>query len=222
MSFGRPAVNPLKILWGMLLILMGIGTFYLSLHQANQSIHNGFKRFIIPGTFTVEVQEPGTYTIYHEFRSNFRGKSYLTPALPQMKVSAENKINHEPVKLSRVENPTEYEMGESQGRELYTFEVEKPMAVKVDVEWADGSEEPVTVFSVAGNFSQKMTEAFTRGILFLILFIVAGLGVIILHVGQVNALNREFQEIMDSTPPPPVFSRQAEDPVERLTDEEES
>lgn len=220
MTFGRPSINPFKIMWGLIFILLGIGSFYLCLYQANQAIHNEILRFTVPGTYTAEIKEPGTYTIYHEFKSKHRGKTYFTPGMPRMKITAEEKITHEPIKLVKVENPATYNIADSSGQELYRFEADKAKLVKIDVEWADGSPEPVMVFSVTGDFAAKIADAFSRGILFLVLFIVAGLGTIIVHVGQVNALNREFQEIIDSTPPPPVFSHQAPDPVERLTDED--
>ena len=118
---------------------------------------------MFPGFLPLELKKSGKYTIFNEYKSKLRGKSYYTPGIPKMNVNVRNKMVSGEIKVWKTDGSSIYIIGERSGQGLYEFQVDKPGIYLIDINWTNGDQEPKAVFSVTGSFHDAMMAAALRG-----------------------------------------------------------
>lgn len=106
------------------------------------------QRMLAPGKARLKLDQRGSYTIYHEFRSIFDGRVYSRETnLDGMKLRMFHGRTNEEISL-RATNSETYNIGQYSGRALLAFDVQQPTEVILSGTYDDGRQRPRTVLAV--------------------------------------------------------------------------
>ena len=117
-------------------VALGIGYFAIS------GIGENAVRMVAPGTQEIACDEPGTYTIFHEYESDFGGKVYSqAEGSVDLRCTVTRKDDGQAVSVHRPAHVT-YNFGSREGVSVWAFTVDTAGPYVVNVE---SDEEAVVV-----------------------------------------------------------------------------
>ena len=108
-------------------------------------------RVIVPGETELRLNEAGTYTIFHEHRSSFEGRSYHVEDLGDLAIVVRSRASGAVLPL-KDSTSTRYTVGGRSGRSLYQFEAAAPGAYQISGTYAAGRREPQTILAIDRGF----------------------------------------------------------------------
>ena len=108
-------------------------------------------RLVVPGEAELRLNQTGTYTIFHEYRSTLDGRVYDTPSIDGLDVTVRAVPSGRLIELMRGADSS-YTFSGSAGRSLFDFEVSEPGAYRIAGIYADGRKEPQAVLAVDRGF----------------------------------------------------------------------
>ena len=108
-------------------------------------------RVVVPGEIELRLNEPGNYTIFHEYRSTFEGRVYNVESIPPLEITVRSRASGAALPL-RNTTAASYTVGNRSGRSLYHFEAASPGAYQLTATYADGRRQPETVLSIDRGF----------------------------------------------------------------------
>ena len=134
----RKASWPLWVA-GAVVIVAGVVAFVAILISGLIDVTRDMTRVVVPGASTLDLPEVGTYTIMHEYRSDFGGKTYLQA---RGSVSFKCRLTSEqgddvPVRLCST-NST-YSLGSREGYSILEFTIGDPGTYVLETEASDES-----------------------------------------------------------------------------------
>ena len=185
------------IVAGLLMIVDGVNTVLDAVTD--------FDRTDVPGTVQVTIDEPGGYSIYHEFAGagdpDTGDLPFVDPPVPPPEVTVVGPAG-EDVEVSGYDTLVTYAQGNLEGRGLYTFDADEAGVYEVSADGAPGS--GIAVGRGMGDIGAEAVFSVFGG--FLGGTIVAAVGVIIgavlaIAVGVARSRSRQR-----STPPPPQYA----------------
>jgi hypothetical protein len=137
-----------------------------------------FVRVVVPGSADLALAEPGTYTVYHEYRSVVNGTVFDGPQdLPGLLCGLRAKETGAAVPLSPSTTSEAYTVGSRAGVSVGRFSVERPGTYELACRDA------------AGQAGQRTVLAVGRSDLFShVLTIIAAVGVFIVAAGIAAAV----------------------------------
>ncbi|HVH79707.1 MAG TPA: hypothetical protein VM782_09980 [Stellaceae bacterium] len=112
---------------------------------------NVLTRFVVPGTAEVNLNETGTYTIFHETESVIDGKIYSAANLGGLQVT----VTGPDGKLVGLVTPnvnTTYTIGGHSGKSVLAFTIIVPGKYWIAGSYPDGQTGPQTVLATATGF----------------------------------------------------------------------
>src|SRR5687767_4230709 len=104
-------------------------------------------RVIVPGETELRLNEAGTYTVFHEYRSNFEGRDYAVDDISGLTVTVRSGAGSTPLP-TRVGTRTSYQLKTRYGRSLLQFDAATPGAYVITGAYADGRREPQTILAI--------------------------------------------------------------------------
>lgn len=177
----------------------GVGLFlYLLFSQLNQ-IDKSMVRFLVPGKAVVELERPGKYTIYHEFKSEYKGERYAVTNLPTPRVTVMYKPQNKEISVEKLYGRSSYSFGDTMGRGLMTFDVSQPGKYEIRVAYQNGSDTPKTVFAVGEGMVRRILTVVFGGLA--VLFSVFGISAYIL-IKFIKGRQEETQHLGQRPPSP--------------------
>ncbi|MGO8917215.1 MAG: hypothetical protein ACLQJR_15015 [Stellaceae bacterium] len=105
------------------LALVGAGGAYLFFSMRLQSVDAALTRMIAPGEVEITLQ-PGSYTLFHEFRSVLNGRYYESDDVSGLNLHI-NSSNGEPIALRGGANAN-YEIAGHAGVSVADFDIDEP------------------------------------------------------------------------------------------------
>lgn len=91
-----------------------------------RGLTEGLVRFTAPGRSLVTIEEPGNYTVFHEYRSSFNGKVFNGPTtLPSLSIVMNGPQGATPVVQSSTGN-FNYTLGSRAGYSVGSVRIEQP------------------------------------------------------------------------------------------------
>lgn len=90
------------------------------------SVEASMIRVVAPGSATIILDKPGTYTIFHEKRSTVDGRYYASDAVAGLRVDLVAEAGGAPVRIVEPSTSTTYSMGNRQGASVFAFTVDQP------------------------------------------------------------------------------------------------
>lgn len=109
-------------------------------------------RFVFPGTVELALEEPGTYTIFHEPRSLVDGRYYVSEDVSGMRVRVVSTESGAPLVLARPGMEETYSLRDHAGIAVLTFDLPAPERIRLSAAYDDGRSEPKVVLTVGHGF----------------------------------------------------------------------
>jgi hypothetical protein len=135
------------------------------------NLTEGLERFTAPGSATVTLETPGTYTVFHEYRSSLGGRLYDGPAtLPAMNFVVEGPAGTSPA-IESSSGDFDYSIGSRAGYAVGALRIERPGEYRITSVYVDESGEQVVLG--LGRDTEKSTLQTVGG--FIGLFAAVGL-----------------------------------------------
>ncbi|MEA2447036.1 MAG: hypothetical protein QOK47_673 [Actinomycetota bacterium] len=119
-------------------LLLAIPSVWL-LVTGISNLAEGLVRFTAPGDSTITIAEPGRYTVFHEYRSNFNGNVYNgAPQLPTVNIQMTGPAGESPI-VQPSTGDFNYNFGSTAGYSVGAVEIDKPGEYEVHSGYASGS-----------------------------------------------------------------------------------
>jgi hypothetical protein len=139
-----------------LIILFGWGAMETTLSWRTQEAVDRMIRVVVPGDAELKLEEPGTYTIFHEYHSLVDGRIYTVEGVSGLTINVLSRSAEGeglPLSLNSAVGLS-YDTKERAGRSLFSFEVGAPGTYHLIASYADRRSTPQTVLAVAHNYAQ--------------------------------------------------------------------
>jgi hypothetical protein len=101
------------------------------------SVDAGMIRVVVPGNGTLELDKPGTYTIFHEKQSVVDGRFYASDSVAGLRVDVVAAATGARVRLEP-STDTSYSIGSRKGVSLLDFNVDQPGRYRLTASMANG------------------------------------------------------------------------------------
>jgi hypothetical protein len=108
-------------------------------------------RVVVPGQAELDLQQPGNYTIFHEYQSTIGNRVYNVESVSGLNVSVRAKAGGPPLPL-RSGVSSQYNYSGHAGRSLFNFEIREPGSYILSAAYDDGRKEPQTVLAIDRGF----------------------------------------------------------------------
>jgi hypothetical protein len=112
-----------RYLVALLLALIGAGGAAIFLLARLPSLDEGLVRMVAPGEMAIDLQ-PGSYTIFHEYRSVFDGQLYQSDDVSGLRVAVSAAAG-KPIALTGAAE-TRYSLNGHSGVSVAAFEIDTP------------------------------------------------------------------------------------------------
>ncbi len=90
------------------------------------AVEAGMIRVVVPGSTTVTLDRPGTYTIFHEKQSVVDGRYYASESVAGLRVELVAEAGGTPLRVVPSVTRTSYSIGSRKGESIFTFAVDRP------------------------------------------------------------------------------------------------
>jgi hypothetical protein len=137
-------------------LVLGVGGAIYFMMFRLENIQDALKRVVVPGESVVALEEPGTYTIFHELSGTLDGVVYSASDISGLKVTLESVATGEAVELRRPAASTSYDMGGSSAVGIFAFTIDTPGEYRLSAAYDDGGSEPRAILSMASGFVGKL------------------------------------------------------------------
>ena len=152
-------------LLAILVLGAGIAYFAWSLHGGISKLAANMERVVLPGSFVVNLDQPGYYTMFYEYESEVGGRRYATgPVLSGLLCELQSKENGNYLLLNDASNLSEFAAGPHAGVSVFDFTVDAPGPYVLTAFYVEGQQGSNVVMSIAHNFDAKLHTLAQRGL----------------------------------------------------------
>lgn len=152
-------------------LLATIAGFTIFLLARLNGLGASLLQVVVPGEAQLNLVEPGSYTIFHEYNSVVDGRVYAVPVLSGLRVSVTSPAG-KTLALNAPSGTSRYSFAGREGTSIFTFQVGEPGTYRLAASYENGRAEPRTVLSVGSGFVSSIIVTVMIGLL--IMF--AGIG----------------------------------------------
>lgn len=140
-----------------LIFLAGMGIFGVFLFTQIRGLTQGLQQVVVPGEAELVLEEPGSYTIFHEHQSVVDGRYYSSPdEISGLEVRVVSITTGEPIALRAPGASTSYSLGGRSGVSIFSFDVAEPGRYRLAARFPEGSGEGQLVLAVGQGFGRKL------------------------------------------------------------------
>jgi hypothetical protein len=122
------------------------------------------RRFVVPGTVELTLEQPGTYTIYHEASGVIDGKLYVSENVNGLQVRVAAVPGDAPVPVSTPGGSETYSLSGASGVAVLAFDAAAAGRYRLTAGYDGGKTEPKVVLMVARGMLRRMMSAIFAGI----------------------------------------------------------
>jgi hypothetical protein len=167
--------SPAWYLVAGLCVAAGIALFVMFLLRSLGGLPQAFTRVPVPGRHEVRFSEPGSYTVFHEYRTIVGGRVTSQPAgLSGLEVRLASEPGGRPVRVRPCSARKTYSVGGRSGVGVFEFDIEKPGVYELTVTCREGGDGPKAVLAIARGFVGRLLRIIFTAIA--ILMVSLGLG----------------------------------------------
>ena len=120
------------------------------------ALQNALTRLVVPGSTVLTLDEPGTYTIYHEADSAVDGKLYSAPNIAGLSVKVAAEANGEQIAVVVPGFSSSYSIGGHSGKSVLAFDIATPGRYRLSAQYASGSSGVQTVLAISRGFVGRL------------------------------------------------------------------
>lgn len=144
-------------------LLAGMAGAAAFLFPQLERLERALVRVIVPGAAELKLEQPGRYTVFHEFEGVVDGRYYAAPeVVPGLGVGVIAAESGEPVPVEPPGGRMSYSIGGRSGVSMVSFEIQEPGAYRFFAAYGDRRTEPQVVLAVGQGFGGKL--AFVIGV----------------------------------------------------------
>ncbi len=118
--------SPLWFVVAGLIAVAGFIAAGLYLWPRLGSVDAGMIRVVAPGSASITLEKPGTYTIFHEKQSVVDGKYYASESVSGLQIELVAEAGRTPVRIVKPVASTSYSIGNRKGESIFIFTVDSP------------------------------------------------------------------------------------------------
>jgi hypothetical protein len=145
--------------------LAGMALFGLFLFMRLMGLTGELQQVVVPGEAELVLDEPGSYTIFHERESVVDGRYYSSPEeISGLEVRVVSSATGAPVQLEAPGASTTYSLGGRAGVSIFSFTIEKPGRYHLSAGYPGGVEGGQLVLAVGHGFGRKLVETILGGV----------------------------------------------------------
>jgi hypothetical protein len=147
-------------LWFVLAAIIGIGGFVAGgfhLFSGLSGVEDRLMQVVMPGSATLKLGQPGTYTIYHERQSVVDGRVYAGTSVGGLRVAMRGPDGKE-VPLAQSSGGMTYKFGSREGRSIFSFTATTPGEYRITGVLPEGRTEPKVVLAVESGLLGGMFQ----------------------------------------------------------------
>lgn len=135
------------------------------------------QRVVVPGTAVLDLDQPGTYTIYHERRTFVAGQYYDTAIPTGLHIVLSEADTDREVGLAAAKYHTTYSIGERQGRSFLQFAIDRPGRYRLSAELPSSKTLPSTVIAIDPGTPGRSITGLFRLVGVCLAFVFSGFGI---------------------------------------------
>jgi hypothetical protein len=132
-------------------LLTGVGIAGWFVWTGIGALQAAMTRCVVPGNIDLTLDDPGTYTIFHETESVVDGKLYTTPSIGGLRITvvgADGKM----IAVSTPNFSAHYAVGGHTGDAVLVFSIAAQGRYRLSATYPSGQAEPKTVLAVGRGF----------------------------------------------------------------------
>ena len=165
MEYHRLTPGRRYYLLAIVVLAAGVGYFAWSLHGGIAKLADNMERVVVPGSFVINLDKAGYYTMFYEYESQVGGRTYATgPVLSGLLCELESKDRGDYIQLKDASNLSEFSAGPRAGVSVFNFDVEHPGPYVLTAFYVEGHQGSNVVMSVAYNFDARLHSLAMRGL----------------------------------------------------------
>ena len=136
----------------VLIILLGVISAAGVLIYSFQTWDRGVSRVLIPGEHELELTETGSYTIFHEYRSQHNGSVFSNSEGVPGLVCVVRDPQGQSLPIDTPLGTQTYSLGSYSGQAIFTFEADSPGTYVLDAHYPEiASDKPQAMLSIGDN-----------------------------------------------------------------------
>lgn len=182
------------------ILVAGVAAFVLLLFAGLMGLTDGLTQVVVPGEAEITLSEPGTYTIFHEYRSVVGGKVYSTTSgISGLQCKIVSKKTGAERPLSQSSASMTYELGSRCGASVLECEITTPGVYEFSAQYSEGQSGPDVVLAIGRGFMKKLMLTIFGGLGSLFgSFIAAVLVTVLIAVKRQKTKKRQAEFMADS------------------------
>jgi hypothetical protein len=149
--------SPLWFVVAGLIAVAGFVAGGFQIFSGISAVEGRLMQVVMPGSATLKLGQPGTYTIYHESRSVVDGQIYASSSVGGLRVSVRAPDGGE-VALVPSSGGATYKFGSREGRSMLAFTAATAGEYRITGTLPDGRTEPKVVLAVESGLMGGMFQ----------------------------------------------------------------
>lgn len=121
------------------------------------------KQYVVPGVHTLELERPGNYTIFHEYKSMIDGEYIWSEGFPAGLKIVVTSHDGDTLPVEPLRSGSSYSVGSREGSGVASFRVASPGIYSLSGTFT-GSSAPKTVLTVTSGFMSGLFKTVFGGI----------------------------------------------------------
>jgi hypothetical protein len=132
---------------------MALVAFVAILFNGIASMGDALLQMLGPGQIEISLDEPGTYTVFHEHESIFEGQYYSSPEIVSgLTVRVRYKDSGETIKVAAPNVNSNYAVSGRSGVGIFEFDIVEPGRYRITAAYANGQATPPVMLAIGHDF----------------------------------------------------------------------
>jgi hypothetical protein len=132
---------------------MALAAFVAILFNGIAGMGDALQQMLGPGRIEISLEEPGTYTVFHEHESIFEGQYYSSPEIVSgLTVRVRAVENGETIRVKAPNVSTNYAVSGRSGVGIFEFNIVEPGRYRITAAYGNGQATPPVVLAIGHDF----------------------------------------------------------------------
>jgi hypothetical protein len=172
-------MGPSRIFYGVAAGVLAVGMYaFVAFLLSGLNDLSAGPQIVVPGSREIDLDEPGHYTVFHEYNSVVDGKVYRSAGVaPALACSLRSVATGQVIELAPASMNSRYSMGSRAGVSVFEFDLAAPGRYEFSGRYDDDARGPEVVFAVSRGFVWR-----------LLMVIFGSIGILFASVGAAIAI----------------------------------
>jgi hypothetical protein len=132
---------------------MALTAFVAILLNGIAGMGDALQQMLGPGQIEITLEEPGTYTVFHEHESIFEGQYYSSPEIVSgLTVRVRSLDSSDAIRVEAPNVSTNYAVSGRSGVGIFEFNIVEPGRYRITAAYGNGQATPPVVLAIGHDF----------------------------------------------------------------------